>query len=394
VNRVLIIGMADSIHLARWIAQFKDSKYEIHFFPSGKFRKFTHEFKTLKETMPRLKVHSVYSFGILPGYFDFLFLEISKKLFRIDLRRILLRRLVSKLEFSVVHAIEIQHGGYLLNQAINGFQKNFKLIVTNWGSDLFFYSEIEEHRAKIKSLLAHVDFYSAECRRDYSLATDLGYKGAFLPLIPNAGGFSIQQIPGIPASERRLILVKSNGGTFGNIAEITPVITRVLGEFQEYSAHFYSVTSDVYKDIEEIRKLFPDRVTLSTSNQRLSHSHMLSLFGRARIYLASSKSDGISTSFLEALISGAYPIQSDTSCANEWISLGFRGSVVANDSAIFESSLRSALTSDELVNSSQATNLNLAKEFLDKELISRIARNFYDENYLSSKSSNNQLGDR
>ena len=394
MNRVLIIGMADSIHLARWVGQFDNLKEEIHFFPSGKFRDFTREFKKLKETMPRLKVHSVFSFGILPGYFDFIILELTKRLFRIDLRIILLKRLITRLEFSVVHAIEIQHAGYLLNEAMNGLQKKFKVIVTNWGSDLFFYSELEEHRNKIKCLLSQVDFYSAECRRDYLLATDLGYKGAFLPLIPNAGGFSIQQIPGIPASERRLILVKSNGGTFGNITEITPIIIQVLNEFQEYSAHFYSVTPDVHREIEEIRSIFPDRVTISTTDQRLSHNEMLNLFGTARIYLASSKSDGISTSFLEALISGAYPIQSSTSCAGEWISLGFRGSIVTNDSTSFDSSLRNALASDELVNSSQLINLELAKKFLDKELISKIARNFYDDNYLSSISSDNQKGDR
>jgi len=394
VNRVLIIGMADSIHLARWIGQFDNLEAEIHFFPSGKFRDFTREFKILKKTIPRLEVHSLSAFGILPGYFDFIFLELTKRLFRIDLRSILLKRLIARLEFSIVHAIEIQHAGYLLNEAMGGLQKKFKVIVTNWGSDLFFYSELGEHRNKIKSLLSQVDFYSAECRRDYLLATDLGYKGAFLPLIPNAGGFSIEQIPRIPAGDRRLILVKSNGGTFGNITEITPVINEVLSEFQEYSAHFYSVTSDVQKEIEDIRQNFPDRVTFSTSDKRLNHNEMLNLFGKARVYLASSKSDGISTSFLEALISGAYPIQSDTSCANEWINLGFRGSVVTNDAASFDGSLRNALASDELVNFSQVTNLKLAKEYLDKELISKVARNFYDENYLSSISSNNQVEDR
>jgi hypothetical protein len=394
VNRVLIIGMADSIHLARWIGQFDNLKEEIHFFPSGKFRDFTREFKILKKTMPRLKVHPLFAFGILPGYLDFILVELTKGLFRIDLRKILLKRLLARVEFSVVHAIEIQHAGYLLNDAMNGLQKKFKVIVTNWGSDLFFYSALEEHRDKIKSLLSQADFYSAECRRDYLLATDLGYKGAFLPLIPNAGGFSIEQDPGIPAANRRLILVKSNGGTFGNITHITPVINGVLSEFREYSAHFYSVTSDVQKEIEDIRQNFPNRVTISTSDKRLNHAEMLNLFGKARVYLASSKSDGISTSFLEALISGAYPIQSNTSCANEWISLGFRASVVTNDVASFDYSLRNALASDELVNSSQVTNLKLAKEYLDKDLISNVARNFYDDNYLRSISSDNQVDNR
>jgi hypothetical protein len=41
--------------------------------------------------------------------------------------------------------------------------------------------------------------------------------------------------------------------------------------------------------------------------------------GRARIYLGVSKTDGISTSLLESIARGAFPIQSVTSCANEWV---------------------------------------------------------------------------
>ena len=113
MNRVLIIGMADSIHLARWIGQFGTTKDEIHFFPSGKFRNFTQEFKVLKESMPGLKIHSLFAGRLLPGYFDYVFIELTKRIFQVDFRKIWLRRLINKYEFAIVHAIEIQHAGYL-----------------------------------------------------------------------------------------------------------------------------------------------------------------------------------------------------------------------------------------------------------------------------------------
>jgi hypothetical protein len=46
-------------------------------------------------------------------------------------------------------------------------------------------------------------------------------------------------------------------------------------------------------------------------------------FANSRIYIGASRSDGISTSFLEALVLGAYPIQTNTSCGNEWVEKGF-----------------------------------------------------------------------
>src|SRR5208282_406757 len=59
-----------------------------------------------------------------------------------------------------------------------------------------------------------------------------------------------------------------------------------------------------------------------------SHEEMLRWHGRARVSIGLSISDAISTSFLEAIMMGSFPIQSNTSCANEWIKCGESGSLV------------------------------------------------------------------
>jgi len=384
MKRILIIGMADSIHLARWIEQFSETGDQIHFFPSAKFRNYTRELEILNKNMEGLRIHAVFRSRFFPGYLDYAILELFMKLFRINLRKIWLRRLLFRLDFSLVHAIEIQHAGYLLAEATIRPTKKFKILITNWGSDLFFFSKSKAHTKRIEHLLTMADFYSAECNRDYLLARELGFQGAFLPLIPNAGGFDITESAFVPASERRLILVKSNGGTFGNIKEILPILIDVLLDFPEYSIHFYSVTPDIEIEIEPIMQMFAGRVTFSTSSKRLDHTEILSMFRNSRIYLSSSKSDGISTSFLEALVSGAYPIQSNTSCANEWLNLGFIGSVVSNNVLVYKNSLNKALLSDELVDSAQKTNLELANKHLDQKLISSIAKKFYNLEYLDN----------
>ncbi len=384
MKKILIIGMADSIHLARWISQFNETGTQIHFFPSAKFRNYTRELGILKKSMEGLKIHAVFRSRYFPGYLDYVVLELSMKFFRINLRKIWLRRLLLRFDFSIVHAIEIQHAGYLLSAATIEATKKFEILVTNWGSDLYFFSNSKIHITRIQQLLKLADFYSAECNRDYLLARELGFQGTYLPLIPNAGGFDLAESAFVPASKRRLILVKSNGGTFGNIKEILQILIEVLSEFPDYSIHFYSVTPDIEIEIEHIIQMFAGRATFSTSGRRMDHTEMLSMFRQSRIYLASSKSDGISTSFLEALVSGAYPIQSNTSCANEWINLGFVGSVVSNDASVYKDSLTSALLSDELVDEAQKINLELAKKHLDQRIISSIAKHFYDPEYLDN----------
>ena len=55
---------------------------------------------------------------------------------------------------------------------------------------------------------------------------------------------------------------------------------------------------------------------------------MLRLHGRARVSIAISIGDGISTALLEAMAMGSFPIQTCTACADEWIIDGKSGFIV------------------------------------------------------------------
>ncbi len=56
-----------------------------------------------------------------------------------------------------------------------------------------------------------------------------------------------------------------------------------------------------------------------------SHHDILQKHGQARISIGLSIGDAISTSLLEAIVMGSFPIQSWTSCADEWIVDGKTG---------------------------------------------------------------------
>jgi glycosyltransferase involved in cell wall biosynthesis len=174
---------------------------------------------------------------------------------------------------------------------------------------------------------------------------------------------------------------------------LLPLITESISRYPQITAHFYSVTPDIQDEVVMVSELFPGRVTLTNITNRLSHEQMLQLFDRARIYISSSKSDGISTSFLEALVSGAYPIQSNTSCADEWVKLGFQASIIKNNPDDYRSALDAALSSDELVDFAQATNLKLVPQYLDEKIIGKIARNFYNIDFLREQVASESKGE-
>jgi glycosyltransferase involved in cell wall biosynthesis len=109
---------------------------------------------------------------------------------------------------------------------------------------------------------------------------------------------------------------------------------------------------------------------------------MLRLYGYARIYLGLSISDAISQSMLEAIVMGAFPIQSCTACTDEWIVDGENGLVVPpEDPQIVAAALRRALTDDALVDGAADHNSRLAADRLDAKFIQPKAVALYERVY-------------
>jgi glycosyltransferase involved in cell wall biosynthesis len=69
-------------------------------------------------------------------------------------------------------------------------------------------------------------------------------------------------------------------------------------------------------------------------------------------------SDGISTTLLESMAVGTFPIQSSTACADEWVECGRSGFVVSPwDTGAIADAIYRAVTDDDLVDQAAAINL-------------------------------------
>ena len=108
---------------------------------------------------------------------------------------------------------------------------------------------------------------------------------------------------------------------------------------------------------------------------------MLNLFAKCRVMIALSKSDGISTSSLEAVAMGAYLVQSDSSCINEWLGEDKTfSSVSILDHLAVERELLSAIQNNELVDNSYIKNKVKLKLRLNEQSISASQKSFYFDN--------------
>ena len=378
-KRIIIVAMMDSVHTARWAEQFKDESVMIYFYPSRKFRHLHPQLVGLLKSRgnARYKVLGGKWGYFLVGYVDFIRHELMKNSANRRIRK--LKIILAKSCFDYIHAMEIQGAGYLLAEIEKSLLEKSKLIVTNWGSDIVFYLNKETDLEKIVKVLKIADYYSAECARDYVLANQLGFNGVALPCIPNAGGFRLASTKEkfSVTSARNQIIVKGYGGVFGRVDLVIPAIELILRQYPKITVLFYSVSDDQIGNLRTLEKAYNQRISYSTIRKPLEQSSILEEFAKSRVYVGCSVSDGISTSFLQSLVSGAYPIQTNTSCAGEWIEKGAIATLIDLDTNQIYYAIKKALDDDQLVNDAQSQNELIAQTVLDYKIIRSQALQFY-----------------
>jgi glycosyltransferase involved in cell wall biosynthesis len=378
-KKVLLVAMLDSVHTARWLAQFRDSEIDFYVLASKK-HKFLHPL-----LIDLVKGGNKAKFKLLPssiflkyfGFLDYGLFIFPNSRFNLNTRKYFLKLLLNIKEFDFIHALEIQGAGYLVAECLKKEIVSAKFILTNWGSDIFHFKNNPSHAVKIRFALSRADFYSAECVRDYRLAREFGFNGTELPCIPNAGGFIMgEEIAEMP-SGRSQIIAKAYGGEFGRGDLVIESLSEVLADYPNVSAYLYSVTDDLIDAAIQLKMKFPGRIEFRNRRNPLSRNEISQLFQNSRVYIGASRSDGISTSFLEAIIFGCYPIQTNTSCASEWVSQGIKASIVGQSVVEISQELKEALKSDSLVDSAFKANQLVAKEKLEAEIIRKVALTFY-----------------
>ncbi|MFD2442720.1 glycosyltransferase [Bacillus sp. CGMCC 1.16607] len=387
--RILIIGMSDSIHTARWISQIIDEGWDIHLFPSIDYGQTHHylknvtihhsyyypskEGKNSKVTVCGTQVES-----LRMGIIQRLLLKEKNDSYRVEQ----LVDVINKIKPDIVHSLEMQAAGYLAFEAKSRLTNFPKWIVTNWGSDIYLFGKLFEHKSKIKKVLSECDYYSCECERDAQLAVNLGFDKHILPVFPNTGGFKICEIEDerwkIPTSSRKLIMLKGYQHWAGRALVGLRALERCAEILDGYRIIIYSASEDVKIAAELFEH--DTGIPVTILSKETSHNEIMSYHAKARLSIGLSISDGISTSFLESIAMGAFPIQTWTSCANEWIEDGKSGILVPpNDPEVVEQAIRRVLLDDELVNSASILNWEIVKKRLDSEILKKKAIGFYNQ---------------
>ncbi|MFY0671411.1 MAG: glycosyltransferase family 4 protein [Aquiluna sp.] len=315
MTRVIAVGMFDSVHFARWLEQFQHQRIEFLLFPSSPHRRLHPKLSALL-TAELPATYSLVRFTRFAG----LPLWVLDKILNNALRGWLLRVTAWRFKPQFVHALEIQNAGYVSMAALEKSKPtDLKLIVTNYGSDIFWFRKFPSHLAKIERLLAITDQYASECERDVRLARELQFEGQVMSVRPNAGGFSNEILRKTlrPITHRPVIAIKGYNGWAGRAHLAIEALKVLKHRLLDYEIIFFSSNTSTVTRARRCAKETGLKIT-AYAKGALSHSEMLNLFGRSTLYLGLSVSDGISTSMLEAMAMGAIPVQTATACCDEW----------------------------------------------------------------------------
>lgn len=315
MTKVLIIGMLDSVHLGRWLGQFRDQKLEFTLFPSSPHRKIHGLIEDL------LIQPSIAKYSLVPGArWLGLPLWLADRFLDNRIRGSLVRKHIGLFGPEIVHALELQNAGYVLLRALEReIRPKPKIILTNYGSDIFWFRQFPTHKSKLVRLLSLADAYGCECFRDARLARELGFEGEIHPPRPNAGGFSdeVMRIGGYSQEARSVIAIKGYHGWAGRAHNAIRALELVEAQARQFDVVVYSCNLST-RFLAALVAIRTGLKIKTYGKRRLPHSEVLGLFAKSVIYVGVSESDGISTSMLEAMTMGAIPVQTSTACCDEW----------------------------------------------------------------------------
>lgn len=361
-NKILLVGMAESAHFQKWLLavqeEFQDRKILI--FPSDRPRLTRTKLNALKQGKGSTRI-----FKLIPNSkLNFVFYYLLDNLFGIRWRAYFLARFIIFHKPAINHFHEMQHGAYIFNLIVNyrKIPNNSLNIISTWGSDLTLYSWADKHQVQIKSCLNWTNILTAEKEVEIEDAKRLGYNREFrAPIYITIGETFSNKIEFIKPSSRKLILIKGHQSDTGLALNALFIISQIKNYLKDFEIIVYSAPECVQIQVDFLRN--KDKINIKTI-AKVSNYQMRNYFERTRVAISLAVSDGLPGVLVEAMQSGAFPIQSANSAADKLISHGQNGFIVNPwDFNLIRESLLKAITDDSLVDRAYEQN----KKVLQRE---------------------------
>ncbi len=330
--KILMVSMFSN-HFFRWTEQLKDSGHEVHWidvFDSNTYMKEISFVNQIIGWRNKIKYPGRYFIKKnLPSLNEFID-RFNKR----DLGSFVEQSII-EIRPDIIHSFVLQSAAYPILEIMKKYPE-IKWVYSAWGNDLYYRQQNEIDLRKIMEVLPQFDFMFADCKRDYEIALRYGFKGKYLGTFPTGGGYQLRIYESFIKSfeEKNIILIKGYEGKLGRCNKILEAIASLKILLSDYIIVVFGANEQVVKFYKNTDLINWDNFEIK---KQITQNEVLKLMGKAYLYLGNSISDGMPNTLLEALIMGAYPIQSNPGGATEEIiKNGVNGLLIENPEDVNE----------------------------------------------------------
>ncbi len=370
--KILMVSMP-SLHFFRWTEQLKDESHEVYWFDiTGNGTKV----ERLNWVTQFVDWKIRWNF---PGriFLKKNFPKIYKLIQKVNERKVsnAFGQKLNEIQPDIVHSFALYVS---CTPILECMQRNkIKWIYSSWGSDLFYYKNIPNYRKDIELVLPRIDYLFTDCKRDFDLAKQMGFKGQFLGVFPGGGGFDIDKIEKYskPINIRKIVLIKGFENRSGRAINVLKALILIKKALKKYKIIVFGSDRKIFKFVKDTNlKEWNNFEALG----KIPHEEVFKLMGESLVYIGNSNSDGLPNTLLEAICSGAFPIQSNPGGATEELIENKVNGILINDyEAIDEikNNILYALSSKKVINDAfnynQKLKLNLERVNIQKKVIEK-----------------------
>jgi glycosyltransferase involved in cell wall biosynthesis len=363
--KILLVSIK-AIHFRRWAEQLENSGHEVYFFDvSGKVGKidgmpWLHQKKSWKYRWDFPKRY--YLKNKWPKVYS-----IIERINNRDIEKIF-EAYLNEIQPDVVHSFVLYLSCAPILEVMNKYNK-IEWVYSAWGNDLFYYQTIPSYKKDIIKVLQRIDYMFADCQRDIKLAKELGFQGKVLGVFPGGGGYELNMYePYIKQLDtRNIILIKGYEQRFGKAINVINALIKIKENLTKYKVVVFGADNEFYEAYKFVKG--SDFVEIRGA---LKHSDVLKLMGKSLIYIGNSISDGMPNTLLEAIIMGAFPIQSNPGGAtDEIITNGENGLLIEDceDIESIKSIILNVLSDSELLEKAFEINQKNIKPKLERSFV-------------------------
>lgn len=363
--KILFVSIK-SIHFRRWVSQLEYSEHQLFFFDiSGKIGEL--------KGMPWLSQKASWKYRWdFPGRY---FLKkntpkIYKLIEKVNNRDVdqIFEAYLNEIQPDVVHSFVLYLSCKPIFEVMSRY-KNIDWLYSAWGNDLFYYRNIASYRRDILEILPEINYMFADCQRDIEIALELGFQGKVLGVFPGGGGYNLQEYNQyvLPLSDRKIILIKGYQQRFGKAINVIKALIKIKSELNNFEIVVFGADSEFYDAYKTV--IGTEFIEIKGV---LSHTEVLRLMGESLIYIGNSSSDGMPNTLLEAIIMGAFPIQSNPGGASsEIINHGENGLLIndCEDIEDIQALIIKALSNKRLIEEAFNINQEHIKPKLERGLV-------------------------